>query len=449
LAPAVTGITPANGASAIGDNTATRVRFNKLMDETSLNGSTITLQSGGNTLPFSLLFSGASGVTTVTLTPQAPLPDNAMITLSLGAGINDLVGQPIAAQSVSFTTANGPDVTAPVIVASNPTGAEVPVNVTTFTWRFSEPLDPLTVGGTLDYVQLYPSGAVLPSTVVLSPDGRTITLTLAGNLSPSTYYYACSVGAADLTGNVSGAGCTTIRTSSASSVTPPQVIGHNPVTGATNVAINSQIDVVFDVPVSTTSFDQITVTAGGSPVPFSVALHPYYAQLSGRAIQLIPLSLLNANTTYTVDISGVRDYAGNVMSGHYTFSFSTGVDLASPTSFSTLTARVSGVPTQLINNVYVNGVSTTTTLEALFSAPIDVASIMNGGVRLYVVGAGTLVPLTVTMSADGRTAIVTPQSPLAAGTAYRATVNYDVAVYDQALAGVSGSGGFFNFTTAP
>jgi hypothetical protein len=51
------------------------------------------------------------------------------------------------------------------------------------------------------------------------------------------------------------------------------------------------------------------------------------------------------------------------------------------------------------------------------------------------------------MSADGKTATLTPQSPLAAGTQYRLEVHYSVAIYDQAGKYLSGGGGFFRFVT--
>jgi hypothetical protein len=83
-----------------------------------------------------------------------------------------------------------------------------------------------------------------------------------------------------------------------------------------------------------------------------------------------------------------------------------------------------------------------------FSQPVSVASIKSGGAQLRLISTDAVVPVTVTMSSDGRTATLMPQSPLAYGTQYWLGVNWYVAVYNEAGYQVSGCGSF-TFTTEP
>jgi hypothetical protein len=106
-----------------------------------------------------------------------------------------------------------------------------------------------------------------------------------------------------------------------------------------------------------------------------------------------------------------------------------------------------GVQTTPINGQPVNDVDASSAVTLSFSDAVDIVSILNGGARVTVDATGTAVPVTVTMSADGRTATLTPQSPLGAGTQYRLEVDYSVAIYDQAGKYLSGGGGAFKFVT--
>jgi hypothetical protein len=57
------------------------------------------------------------------------------------------------------------------------------------------------------------------------------------------------------------------------------------------------------------------------------------------------------------------------------------------------------------------------------------------------------VPVTVTMSADGMTATLTPVSSLAATTQYQLQVNYSAAVFNEAGYQIISGYRLFNFTT--
>ena len=83
------------------------------------------------------------------LLPSLVLTPNTTFTLTAGAGLKDLAGNPLAATfSCSFTTGSLPDITPPTIVSTTPgcgtTG--IALNATA-NITFSEPMDPSTING--------------------------------------------------------------------------------------------------------------------------------------------------------------------------------------------------------------------------------------------------------------------------------------------------------------
>jgi Bacterial Ig-like domain len=253
----------------------------------------------------------------------------------------------------------------------------------------------------------------------------------------------------DLNGNQSGGFCTNFTTGSSAVSTAPQVVATNPSSGAIGAATNAQLEVVFDSAIDTSSLGQITMTANGAAVPFLTTLSPNYYYLGTTVVQLLPASLLNPNTTYTVTIAGVRDLAGNAMASPYTFSFTTGTDaLLNTMNMVSATVSANSVQTTLINGQMVNNVDANTAVTLTFSEAVDIVSLLNRGALLVVDATTTPVPVTITASADGKTAVLTPQLPLAAGTQYRLEVHYNVVVFDQAGKYLgSGGGGFFRLVT--
>jgi hypothetical protein len=144
----------------------------------------------------------------------------------------------------------------------------------------------------------------------------------------------------------------------------------------------------------------------------------------------------------------VKDLTGVAMMAAHTFSFTTGPDpLLGATSFQTTTVTSNGVVTQLVNGGNITNVSPATGITLTFSGPVAAASLLNGGARVRLVSTDALVPMLLTQSTDGMTAVLTPEVPLAANTQYRLAVNYEVAVLNQAGYQVSGSAGSLSFTT--
>ena len=444
--PAVAAIAPANNATNIGDNATIRFSFNKLMDTISIGSSTVTLTSGANQIAFSEAFSTPDNITYVTLTPLAPLPDNAAVTLSLGNGITDLVGQPLTPKTVTFHTGNGPDLTAPQLVSQSVTNNQtnVPVNVG-LSLIFNKPLDP----SAYLFVTLYSYalGQNVTTTGSVSADGMTITLIPTSPLLPATQYQLCYSGVTDVEGNPSGNACFNFNTASAAITTPPQVLYTVPPVGATGVVDNSLIEAVFDRPLDPTSLGQVTLSAGGAAVPATASL-----AWGNAAVRITPSALLAANASYTATVAGVKDLSGNVIANPYSFAFATGgTTQSNSTQLVSTNLLVSGVSTQLNNNGLTN-VDVGTTIQLVFSQAVDPASFTYGsGVQLYDTSINDsteqLVPLTLTsVSPDQTTFTLTPNTELAASSQFQLRISYSGTIYDT-IGNPVNYGAYYSFTT--
>jgi hypothetical protein len=451
--PMVTRVTPMDGTTNIGDNATIRVVFSEPMAEPTLNTATVLLHSGGNQIPVSLSFTttGTPQVTMLTVTPQQPLPDNASVVLSLTTSVTDRAGLALVMPDVTFQTGNGPDTTPPVLIERSPAPAQtsvVPTNTRTFAWQFDEPIDPATaVSPNVAVWQFIGNWQMRPSTVALSADGRTILLTLASDLVPSSSSQMCAQSLLDLSGNDVSAGCMNFSTLATADLVAPQVQGHTPLAGAVGVPLNTVIEVTFDAPIGTTSLSQVTLKAGTTVVPYK-ADWPGFTNLTvTRVLRLVPAELLDPNTTYTVTIEGVTDIAGNVAPAT-SFSFTTGQNYQwASTSYLSANVVVSGVVTNLVNGQTINGVSPTTPVRVLFSEPITFASLASGGIQIQRVSNNAVMPVAVSLSPDGKVATLTPTPPLLSGIQYRVTVNYNVAIWNQAGYQISGNAGSLGFTT--
>jgi hypothetical protein len=449
--PTVTSVAPYNGATAVGDNATIRFSFNELMDTPTINatagGPTVTLMNGGAAIPFSTSFSSGGSYTTVTLSPYAPLPDNATLTLGLSSGITDPSAHAIAAQSITFQTGAGADFSAPYVayssVSNGATG--VPLNAT-ITLAFSKPLDRNTVNSSnYGSYGIYDAslGQAVSTTVSVSADGTTVTYVPAANLSAFHTYYVYAQYATDLDGNAQTNSEITFTTGGAAVTTPPTVLTSNPATSASGVPLNVLIETQFSEAVSSTTLSQITLKAGSMPVPFSSSL-----VFAGSTLRLTPSSLLAPNTTYTVTVQGVQDLAGNTMAGAYTFSFITGANVDNNPTPNVLSTVANGLP--LTGNTNVNNVPDNPTIVITFDTPVEPAGLLSSGGLIMCLNSNTNVtyPLNVAFSADQKTITVTlPSGTLAAATEYQFRVGYNYRIRDWAGNYNSGQYYIYEFTT--
>jgi YD repeat-containing protein len=425
VAPTVVTVAPSDLATNIGTNALASVNFNKAINPISVTGSTIALTAGTTTeVPSSIAFS--SDYKRVSITPQAPLPPSTQMAMAIN-GVTSQAGVPVVSHTTHFTTMAGPDFSAPTVVSSSVLSGQtgVPVN-SVFSLTFSKPMD---IGSYLPaYVNIYggpyPSGA--PSTVSWSADQTTIFILPTSPLNVGNQYCLESYYMTDLSGNPQQNFAICFTAAFTANTTPPTVVNTSPENTETLVPVNAPVQILFSEPVQPTSISQITLTTGGS----TVAVAPSFSA-ANQLLTLTPkLPLLASNATYTISITGVKDTAGNQMTGTVKNTFTTG-----PT-FNLIHPSVTGADPP-------NGataVGTNIAPHIVFSERLNPLSVVtsanetydHGSVELYNNVTQKYVPATVSMSADRLTAILTPASALTPNTRYYLYVGYGQYYYDVA-----------------
>jgi hypothetical protein len=437
-APTIVSQAPTNNSTNIGTNALVSVNFNKAINPISVTGSSIQLSAGStNEVPSSISFS--PDYTRVSVTPNAPLPPSTQMTVTIN-GVTSEAGKSVAKTTTTFTTAAQPDFTPPYVVSSSVLSGQtnVPVN-SVFSMTFSEPMDIGSFNAADVYVYSFFTGQVVASTISWSSDQTTIFIVPTSPLYVGTQYQLGSYYMTDLSGNPQQNFAINFTASFSSNTNPPTVVNTSPENSETLVPVNAPVEILFSEPIQPTSIGQITVTTGGNPV----AVTPTFSD-ANQLLTLTPtLPLLAADASYTITITGVKDTAGNTMTGTVTNTFTTGptFNLLHPSV--TLSDPPNGA----------TGVGTNVAPRVVFSErlnPLTVVSSSNelynrGSVELYNNATSQFVPATVSMSADRLTAIVTPSSPLLTGTSYGIYVGYGANYYD-----VAGNYGFSfnaNFVT--
>ncbi len=409
VAPAIVSLSPGNGATNVGDNAIVRLVFSKPINPLTVNSSTIQLSGGGTiVVPDSITFSNSNQ--SVAMTPHAPLPDGSQMTLTIN-GVTDVAGNPVPAQTIQFTTRQGPDTIQPSVLSASPVNGagNVAVNAVVVL-HVSEPIDPGTVNSST--FSVLNGGNYLAGTYSVSPDGQTITFLPSPALA-ANHNYPVEIGnMADLAGNtLNTSGCTlcyfTFTTGSAASTNVPQIVGVNPASGATSVPINAQVLIQFNEPVDGTHLAGVSLTGGGASAVLSSTLSN-----GNQTLTLVPAVPLSPGTTYLLTVTAIEDFSGNTQTSPLTLTFTTGsgADLVAPTVASISPAyNASAVPTNA-------------SIQVQFSKAVDPMTVTTATFLVYADpnGAGTLLPVvgTVSLSTDSRTATFTPNQPLDSATYY-------------------------------
>ncbi|MBI5635246.1 MAG: SBBP repeat-containing protein, partial [Nitrospirae bacterium] len=202
---------------------------------------------------------------------------------------------------------------------SNNTGLQDTTVITCPSITLTAPPLPDGLQGTPYSQAISASGGVSPYTYTVStgalPAGLTLD-SLTGLLSGT----ASSSGTSNFTITATDAtGCTGSQAYAqniiAGDVTPPIVSATIPSTGATGVALNSNVTITWDenIDCATVNITNITIDAGGWA----------FSSCSGNQAVFTTSGLANL-TTYTVTVgTAVTDLVGNPMSASYPFSFTT------------------------------------------------------------------------------------------------------------------------------
>ncbi|MGA9943057.1 MAG: Ig-like domain-containing protein, partial [Nitrososphaeraceae archaeon] len=301
-----------------------------------VNTFEIAVSNDGNT--FTKIFSSKSSGTT-TAAEKYDVPD------SQGRYVKITVTGNTQSDWVSineidvFGTSSTPlpsDTTKPTVTSTSPGGGTSNIQVNSvIKVTFSEPMSSSSVSTSTFTLRIADTPTTLGGVVSLSSDGKTGSFDPTANLASSTRYVATiSTGAKDLAGNaLSESKKWSFTTAVAQSdTTPPTVVSTNPSSGASGVPVTSSIAAIFSEPVQSWSGSSIfTVKNGaGTSITGSLAL-----STDAKTATFKPSSSLGFSTSYTATITtGVKDKAGNAMTGAKSWSFTTVAQSPPPTSSS-------------------------------------------------------------------------------------------------------------------
>jgi hypothetical protein len=415
--PVVTSAVPMNGETGVGVNVQPGVIFNKSIDPVSVNSNTFQVLNGATPLAGSYWFN--SDDTRVDFVPNAPLPANTMLSMSLN-GVLDMVGNPVTFSS-SFTTGPTPDVTAPSIVWTSFTSNEsIPTN-SVITVQFSEPMDvstfTTTQGSNCGNFFIYDtlgSWHCIATTLTWNATQTVAYLQPTTPLAAGRRYYIEVDGGTDIAGNQVGSWDTYFYAEFTSATTAPAVINFNPLDGATGLGTNAIIEAQFSAPIDPNFLSGVTLSQGGSTVTTTPVM-----SAGNTILQLVPSVPLNTNTVYVLTVAGVKDPAGNTV-GTVSSSFTTGpsYDINAPTV----------VTIDPPNNATVG---TNVVAKIVFNKPLNPITVNNSSIEMLLTDTSQWIPLTVTTSANGLEVTLTPQIPLLPNTRYQYYIGNNGYIQDQ------------------
>jgi hypothetical protein len=396
--PTVTSAVPYNGAGNIGVNVTPGVVFSKAIDPVSINSGSFQVANGGTPLAGGFMIS--SDDTRVEFVPNAPLPAGTTLTMTLN-GVLDPEGHPVNYTS-HFQTAAGPDFNRPTVVNTSVTNnSTVPVN-STFTIQFSESMDITSYSTGNVYIYDNVLNQNVAAKLSWSTDQTVAYLVPTAPLAAGRSYYLYVNGGTDIAGNsLQGSANVPFTAAFTSATSAPTVQYVNPIGGASGLGLNAVIEAQFTGAIDATTIGGVTLTTGGATVPATA-----YAIAGNNTVQLVPATPLLPNTAYQINITGVKDPAGNAV-GVFTSSFTTGAtyDLAAP-------VLVANDPPDSAT------VGTNVVPKLVFNKPLNPLTVSNATFVLYLSDTGQFIPLTVTPSANGLSVTLQPQIALLPNTNY-------------------------------
>lgn len=307
VAPTVLFTTPAHNASAIGTNSSLTITFSEAIDPSTVTNATIVLADRTGGFPVNLTGLSYDATNRIaTLTPAA-LTGGHVYDAQVTTNVRDLAGNRLASPYTwSFTTAAGPDVTAPTVTSTSPLHGATGVGTNaSIAMTFSEPMNVASIESAFS---LNP-----PTPGTMTYFGRTAVFRPTALLTASTTYTATlAASATDQTGTTMGAAKTwSFTTGTGPDTTAPIVKGTSPAHGDTGVSRTADITVTFDQAVHPDIFGKIDGYASDVTVDYTT-----------NTVTMKPANPLQPLKVYPFIIQ-VRDLSGNLMLLPFSWSFTT------------------------------------------------------------------------------------------------------------------------------
>ena len=429
--PTVASISPADGTKDVLENTPVIVSFTEALQPKSIKLDSIVVSKAGTPVPGKVSLMGNG-------TQLGFVVDGLFDHLSSFdvkvQGIRDTAGNPLAATfTSSFSTGNTVYAVPPHVVDQNPASSaqNVPVNAQVSV-LMDHRIDPKTVTDNSFYVNDNVTGQKIPGAVSVSADGLSLNFTPnSAFLVGRQHTIVVTSPIKDLYNNgvsyYSGYFTTAFSRDGVAPVISQVTIAN----GQTGIPTNPSLSVRFSEPVDGLKLDGIVITQAGAVVPATRTLSGDHL-----LVTLKPVAPLSANAGYSLTVDGVADLSGNLLAAADVRGFTTGAGVDGVVPSVTAWSPFSGA----------NGVPLNAILSATFGERIDPAT-LGGANLLYDGTTGVYVGGTLALSADGKTVILTPASPLLANRQYSLYFAYYNYGGIRDLAGNATGYNYISFTT--
>jgi len=407
---------PQNGDTAVARNAAVVLQFDRPINAATL-GVGVRLRAAGVSVPGT--YAMEDGQKRVRFTPASQLAASTGYTVTLTAELRDIAGNALTNPgALVFTTGVENDTTVPTVTTYTPYHGEVGVGrLPVIRVMFSEAINPISLNATAFYIYNYLTGALIRSTITVAPDRRSATLIPDGPLEPYSVYYYFLSPFLDIAGNAASLGTIVFGTGASVDTVPPTVVSLEPPSGATNVPVNAQVRVMLSEAIDATSLGASAIQLSPS-VAGALALSP-----DRLSLLFTPGANLVVSTTYTVQVSGLRDSSGNTMSP-VSSSFTTA---ASSTADTTAPTVVSFSPASAATNVPVSSPIVMTVSEPIRASGLAGSMRVFANTPLYgfvqIAGAHSVDP-------TGTAITFTPIVPYPGNTQLWVYSNYDSSTTD-------------------
>jgi hypothetical protein len=398
---------PGNGASSIGVNEPLTLYSNLPINAATTTGGIEVAQNN-------VAVPGAVAVLdngyTLEFTPSSPWTQGALIQWwTTGSLLDSTYNTPINSASGYFYVAASTATLVPAVQVGSPSyGANAAIN-SIVDLQFNVPLNPSTVNSTNIYVYDSQTGLNLTGTYSM-PQPNEVRIVPSANFNANDYIYVyLTTGLQSATSVPFGSNTwvTYFYTGAPADTILPTVLSAVPYNGSTGVAVNATPGVVLSKPIDPVSVNGNTfqITDGGTPLAGT-----FFLNSTDTRVEFVPNSPLPAGANLVMTLNGVLDVVGHPIAFTSGFKVGSGPDFTAPTVVSTSVNYNGSIP-----------VNSSITIQ--FSESMDATSFGTNNLYIYDSLLGTVVPATISWSANQSVAYLVPNSPLAAGREYYFYVN--------------------------
>jgi hypothetical protein len=404
--PTVTSISPANGATGVGENAKVAAKLSAPIDPTTVGNSSITL-----TPAVAGTVSLAADQVTLTFTPTGNLAASTPYSVQV-SGFTDIAGNAVVTFNSTFTTSATTDTTQPLVTSTVPNNGITGVSVnSTITININDQVNPATVvtGTGSDSLAVYATVAagqfyVGGTVAVTNNNGANtsqIVFTPSNPLPPGAtiaVYVGYNYSITDFEGNPVSNTSFTFTTAAGTDTTSPYVTSVTPTNGATGVGPYTTVSLTLSKPLNpnTINSNNFGLFNGAAGIGTSIS------HSSDNRTVTLSYGQLPGNSLITVEATnGATDYAGNALTP-FTSSFTT-----APIPTNTTPSVISQRP-----GTGATGVPTNTTIYLITNKPMNASSV-TGAVHVSL--NGVLVAGSVSLNPAGTSIVFTPSSPFSPG----------------------------------